>query len=44
MKKVLLIIGTVVVLIGLTIYADRATRVKAKVSDGHDVEIGRAHV
>src|SRR5437588_2423453 len=37
MKKVLLIIGTVVVLIGLTIYADRATRVKAKVSDGHDV-------
>src|SRR5437762_2487518 len=37
MKKVLLIIGTVVVLIGLTIYADRATRVKAKVSDGQDV-------
>src|SRR5215471_6637640 len=37
MKKVLLIIGTVAVLIGLTIYADRATRVKAKVSDGHDL-------
>ena len=37
MKKVLLIIGTVVVLIGLTIYADRATRVKAKVSDGRDI-------
>lgn len=37
MKKVLLIIGTVAVLIGLTIYADRATRVKAKISDGHDV-------
>lgn len=36
MKKVLLIIGTVAVLIGLTIYADRATRVKAKLSDGHD--------
>jgi len=36
MKKVLLIIGTVVVLIGLTIYADRATRVKANVS-GPDV-------
>jgi len=37
MKKVLLIIGTVAVLIGLTIYADRATRVKAKVSEGHDL-------
>ena len=37
MKKLLLIIGTVVVLIGLTVYADRATRVKAKLSDAHDV-------
>jgi thiol-disulfide isomerase/thioredoxin len=36
MKKVLLIIGTVVVLIGLTIYADRATRLKVSVS-GPDV-------
>jgi cytochrome c biogenesis protein CcmG/thiol:disulfide interchange protein DsbE len=30
MKKVLLIIGTVVVLVAATIYADRATRVKPK--------------
>jgi len=30
-------IGTVAVLIGLTIYADRVTRVKAKVSDAHDI-------
>src|SRR6266849_195124 len=30
MKKVLLIISTVVVLIGATVYADRATRVKPK--------------
>ncbi|PYT99479.1 MAG: hypothetical protein DMG38_11485 [Acidobacteria bacterium] len=30
MKKVLLIIGTVVVLIGVTVYADRATRVSVK--------------
>jgi thiol-disulfide isomerase/thioredoxin len=30
MKKVLLIIGTVVVLIGATVYADRATRLKTK--------------
>ena len=30
MKKVLLIIGTVVVLIGLTVYADRATRLKPR--------------
>jgi len=37
MKKILLIIGTVAVLIGLTIYADRVTRVKAKVSDAHDI-------
>ena len=37
MTKVLLIIGTVVVLVGLTFYADKATRVKTKVSDGHDV-------
>lgn len=37
MKKVLLIIGTVAVLIGLTIYADKATRVKAKLSDVHDI-------
>src|SRR5262245_44098483 len=36
MKKVFLIIGTVAVLIGLTIYADRATRVKVKAS-GPDV-------
>lgn len=34
MKKVLLIIGTVGVLIGLTTYADKATRVKTKVTDG----------
>jgi len=32
MKKVLLIIGTVVALIGLTIYADQATRVKVRAS------------
>jgi thiol-disulfide isomerase/thioredoxin len=32
MKKVLLIVITVVVLIGATVYADRATRVKAKPS------------
>ena len=32
MKKILLIIGTVAVLIGLTIYADRATRLKVKAS------------
>src|SRR5215469_14775326 len=37
MKKVILIIGTVAVLIGLTIYADKATRVKAKISDAHDI-------
>ncbi len=37
MKKILLIIGTVVVLIGVTVYADRATRVKAKNSVGHAV-------
>src|SRR5215469_11819351 len=37
MKKILLMIGTVAVLIGLTIYADRVTRVKAKVSDAHDL-------
>ena len=36
MKKALLIVVTVAVLIGLTIYADRATRVKAKLSDVHD--------
>jgi thiol-disulfide isomerase/thioredoxin len=36
MKKIFLILGTVVVLIGLTIYADRKTRVKANVS-GRDV-------
>jgi len=34
MKKVLLIIGTVVVLIGVTVYADKATRVKPKNSVG----------
>src|SRR5437867_10036256 len=32
MKKVLLILATVVVLIGVTVYADRATRVKPKTS------------
>jgi thiol-disulfide isomerase/thioredoxin len=32
MKKVLLIVITVVVLVGATLYADRATRVKAKTS------------
>ncbi|HEY6944189.1 MAG TPA: redoxin domain-containing protein [Candidatus Acidoferrum sp.] len=30
MKKIILIIGTVVVLIGVTVYADRATRVSVK--------------
>jgi cytochrome c biogenesis protein CcmG/thiol:disulfide interchange protein DsbE len=38
MKKVLLIIATVIVLIGATIYADRATRVKAKNSAGNSVQ------
>jgi thiol-disulfide isomerase/thioredoxin len=37
MKKVLLIIGTVVVLIGVTVYADRATRLKPKSSVGGTV-------
>ncbi len=36
MRKVLLIISTIVVLIGVTVYADRATRVRTKVSS-HDV-------
>src|SRR2546429_4700756 len=30
MKKALLILGTVVVLIGVTVYADRATRLKPR--------------
>ncbi|HET7260006.1 MAG TPA: redoxin domain-containing protein [Candidatus Acidoferrum sp.] len=34
MKKALLIIGTVLVLIGATIYADKATRVSVKAKDG----------
>jgi thiol-disulfide isomerase/thioredoxin len=38
MKKVLLIISTVLVLIGATVYADRATRVKVKVSSNNAVE------
>ena len=33
MKKVIWIIGTVVVLIGVTVYADRATRVSVKARD-----------
>jgi len=39
MKKVLLIISTVVVLIGATVYADRATRVKPTVSAGRTVQV-----
>src|SRR5260370_7321556 len=39
MKKVLLIISTVVVLIGATVYADRATRVKPTVSAGRTVQL-----
>ena len=39
MKKVLLIISTVVVLIGATVYADRATRVKPTVSTGRTVQL-----
>jgi len=35
MRKILLIIGTVVVLIGVTVYADRATRVKPRSSLDH---------
>jgi thiol-disulfide isomerase/thioredoxin len=37
MKKVLLIIVTVVVLIGVTIYADKATRVSVKAKDAGNV-------
>lgn len=37
MKKVLLIIGTVVVLIGATIYADKATRVSVKAKEGGNI-------
>ena len=37
MKKALLIIGTVVALIGATIYADKATRVSVKVKDGANI-------
>ena len=37
MKKVLLIIGTVVVLIGATIYADKATRVSVKAKDSGNI-------
>jgi thiol-disulfide isomerase/thioredoxin len=37
MKKLLLIIGTVVVLIGATIYADKATRVSVKAKDGGNI-------
>ena len=35
MRKILLIIGTVAVLIGVTVYADRATRVKPRSSLDH---------
>ena len=37
MKKLLLIIGTVAVLIGATVYADRATRLKPRNSVGNPV-------
>ena len=37
MKKVLLIIGTLLVLIGATIYADKATRVSVKAKDGGNI-------
>ena len=37
MKKALLILGTVVVLIGVTVYADRATRLKPRNSVGSAV-------
>lgn len=37
MKKVLLIIGTVLVLIGATIYADKATRVSVKAKDSGNI-------
>jgi thiol-disulfide isomerase/thioredoxin len=41
MKKIVLILGTVVALIGLTIYADRATRLSLKVSGtSHAAEEG----
>jgi thiol-disulfide isomerase/thioredoxin len=38
MKKVFLIISTVLVLIGATVYADRATRVKVKVPSNDTVQ------
>src|SRR5260370_22375750 len=38
MKKVVLIISTVIVLIGATVYADRATRVKVKVPSNDTVQ------
>ena len=38
MKKVLLIIATVLLLVGATIYADKATRVKPKTSVGKTVQ------
>ena len=37
MKKVLLIIGTVLVLIGATIYADKTTRVSVKAKEGGNI-------
>ena len=39
MKKVLLIISTVLVLIVATVYADRATRIKSKVPASHTVKV-----
>jgi thiol-disulfide isomerase/thioredoxin len=38
MKKVILIISTVLVLIGATVYADRATRVKVRVPSNYSVQ------
>ncbi len=38
MKKVLLILATVLVLVGVTVYADKATRVKTKVRDGNTLK------
>ncbi len=38
MKKIVIIVGTVLVLVGLTIYADRATRLPAKAQETQSVE------
>lgn len=44
MKKALLIIGTVLVLIGATIYADKATRVSVKAKEGGNISKSGAAV